>query len=930
MYRLILLAILCFILFPTVYADTISVPAGGNFQAAWTAAKCGDTIILQAKASYETPDLFVPNSLTNKNCSSAQPITIASSIPAPPRGIRVTKADRDNNMPKLIVKGGSAFFEARAGTGHIRLSNLWFTNKEGQTATLLLANNGEDIRHPDPRDPQADWPHDIEIDHCWFNPVEWDMYPDANLCSSVNTAVGMVGINVTVRDSVMKGFGARYGKGVGANLPTCGTVPLDGESVIIGTAPGPILLDNNEMEEWFVAFFIGGGDPGSMYGGNVMANPAPTLTSATLSNVNGLSVGMNIAFEMFTESPTFPGLTVAAGTITAINGNSVTYTRLVGKWGKTAAGNPSDNYIPLPDGVRPKTIDDPGGVAPCTLDRLGAPRWCSQAYWGGYNPSNITITHNDINKPDRWYNYVGTDGKGFFEIKLCDGCLIDGNRFHGKAGFTVTVRNQGGRAPWSAIRNLTISNNVADQFSAGMYSLWFDNEQLSTESSNIIFENNLMYGEYNNAAQSGFRPRIFSGTYGDRVIFRHNTILQSGRIMTYGLSLDWAGIDELTNFQFIDNIVGWGTGDESGYACFDGPINVCTPGYKWDKNAMIGAPTGPVQDRQSLATFPGNWNPADIAAVGFTNPAVGDYKLLTTSPYYRKASDGKDVGVDMDQLLAHLNGPIPVPSPTPISSPTPLPSPSISPSPSPQPSVSPAPTPTPPAGTIKLSGAVFSATDGSSFSFTKVVLVDASGARKEFFTQDGTYSFNVTPGNYTVDVEQQDYNSSPSKIQVSADSSTSGLSILNFTVGPSSWFKEGSVSCVPGPCAAPSPSPTPVPSPSPTPSPSVSPTPLPSPSVSPTPLPTPAPTPSPTPCPVATPAPTPIFILTRVETTTKVNIRSGPTVSSASVGVANANSRGWTTGTRLKDQFSALWFIFVGFDDGRSGYIADQFVRVKQ
>jgi hypothetical protein len=43
--------------------------------------------------------------------------------------------------------------------------------------------------------------------------------------------------------------------------------------------------------------------------------------------------------------------------------------------------------------------------------------------------------------------------------------------------------------------------------------------------------------------------------------------------------------------------------------------------------------------------------------------------------------------------------------------------------------------------------------------------------------------------------------------------------------------------------------------------------------------------------------------------------------------VANTNSRGWTTGTRLKDQFSALWFIFVGFDDGRSGYVADQFVR---
>ena len=487
------------------------------------------------------------------------------------------------------------------------------------------------------------------------------MYPEANLCSSVNTAVGMVGINVTIRDNVMKGFGARYGSGAGANLPGCGSVQLDGESVIIGTAPGPMLIDNNQMEEWFVAFFIGGGDPGSMYGGTVASSPMPTLTSATLSNVAGLKVGDNIAFEMNAASPTFTNVTVGAGTITSINGNNVTYTRLVGKWGT------NDNYIQIPDGAaRPKTVADPGGVAPCTPNFLGKPVWCSKAYWGGYNPSNITITHNYINKPKRWYDYVGTDGKGFFEIKLCDTCLIDGNIFEGRTGFTVTVRNQGGRAPWSAIKNLTLSNNLATQFSAGFSSLFFDNEQLSMESSNIVFDNNLMYGEYDNSSQSGFRPRVFSGTYGDNVRFTHNTVLQSGRIVTYGNGADQAGIDELTGFVFKDNIVNWGTGTQIGYACFDGAPSVCTPNYIWTKNAMIGAPTGPIYEELSLASFPaGNWNPGTIADVGFTNPGAGNYKLLSTSPYYRKASDGKDVGVDMDQLLAHLNGPIPIPTPTP-------------------------------------------------------------------------------------------------------------------------------------------------------------------------------------------------------------------------------------------------------------------------
>ena len=75
------------------------------------------------------------------------------------------------------------------------------------------------LRIPDPRDPQVDWPHDIIVDHCFFNPVEWDMYPELICALRLILPSGLVGINVTIRDSMMKGFGARYGIGVGANQP---------------------------------------------------------------------------------------------------------------------------------------------------------------------------------------------------------------------------------------------------------------------------------------------------------------------------------------------------------------------------------------------------------------------------------------------------------------------------------------------------------------------------------------------------------------------------------------------------------------------------------------------------------------------------------------------------------------------------------------
>jgi hypothetical protein len=294
---------------------------------------------------------------------------------------------------------------------------------------------------------------------------------------------------------------------------------------------------------------------------------------------------------------------------------------------------------------------------------LGAarPSVPGRAVWNGYVPSDIVITHNYFNKPTRWFDLNRSDGKGMFEIKLCDGCLVDGNVFDGKTGWTVTVRNQGGRAPWSVIKDLTISNNLSVRFSAGFAGLLKDNQRLSKESTNIVVTNNLMYGDTGPDPVYGERPYFFSAVFGRGVSITHNTVLQTGDIMRSGSGPNDPGA--ITDFVFRDNIVNWGIYPK-GYRCFTGAPRLCTPKYIWTRNVMIGAPTGPLYDQQSLADFPsGNWNPPSIARVGFADPAKNNYRLLSSSPYFRSASDGKDVGVDMDQLLEHLNGPIPAVTP---------------------------------------------------------------------------------------------------------------------------------------------------------------------------------------------------------------------------------------------------------------------------
>src|SRR5438105_4434448 len=84
------------------WAATITVPSGGDFQAALNSATPGDTIVLQAGVTYPILGGFT---LPNKG-SSTQMITIQSSAlgSLPAAGYRVHPSDSPN-MPKLVETG---------------------------------------------------------------------------------------------------------------------------------------------------------------------------------------------------------------------------------------------------------------------------------------------------------------------------------------------------------------------------------------------------------------------------------------------------------------------------------------------------------------------------------------------------------------------------------------------------------------------------------------------------------------------------------------------------------------------------------------------------------------------------------------------------------------------------------------------------------
>jgi uncharacterized protein (TIGR03437 family) len=301
-------------------------------------------------------------------------------------------------------------------------------------------------------------------------------------------------------------------------------------------------------------------------------------------------------------------------------------------------------------------------------------------------PSNIEIRRNFVFKPLSWKvsdpTYAGKHWtvKNLFELKNAKNVVIDGNIFQncwtdGQTGIPIlfTTRNQDGTAPYSIIQNVTFTNNIVKGAEGGVNFLGTDNEKPSQRSTGALIANNLwtdIRGPF----------MTMNGYY--NVTLDHNTSFQTNN--TYTLYGDQALGYVSTNNLTIENP--WGIFGDGGYMGTAG-LAKYTPSYVFSKNLMVGA--------SSSMNPSGNFYPAIASDVGFVDFAGGNYRLSSSSPYSKAGTDGKDVGVDFDQLNAALGGSAPSPTPTPTPSVTPTPTPTATPTPTPTPTATPTPTPTP-------------------------------------------------------------------------------------------------------------------------------------------------------------------------------------------------------------------------------------------
>jgi hypothetical protein len=123
---------------------------------------------------------------------------------------------------------------------------------------------------------------------------------------------------------------------------------------------------------------------------------------------------------------------------------------------------------------------------------------------------------------------------------------------------------------------------------------------------------------------------------------------------------------KMAGFNFTNSIVTsgqypiWSTGQYGTADCANADVPLttienCFSGYSFSWNAIASVPT-----QYPASKWPsGNWfysSPADVGFVNYQNGNGGDYHLLATSPAKGAASDGKDLGADVNAVFAAING----------------------------------------------------------------------------------------------------------------------------------------------------------------------------------------------------------------------------------------------------------------------------------
>lgn len=593
--------------YPTTSGTTINVPRGGDVQAAIDAAKLGDTIVLEAGATYTGHF-----KLTNKSGSGWIVIRSSNMSGLPAEGTRVSPALHARAMPKLLAPdytSYSSLIRTNTGAHHYRFVGIEF----GVTSDLMylttLIELGDD---GDSQSTLDSVPHDIVIDRCYIH---------GNNLGAVRRGVALNSARTAIIDSYISNI---HG------------VNTDVQAIAGWNGPGPHKIVNNYLESGGETVMFGGGSieienmlPSDIeFRRNLVTRPVqwknpiiPTPTGLSVAGTaasGALKAGTKYYYTItgrgkIDNKITATSATVAEASATLASGQNAV--KLSWKAAKYATEYRIYRTSIAPGGTRTWTAYTVTGTSFTDLGASGT-------------------AEAPPTKGTRWMI------KNLLEMKYGQRMLIDGNIFEnnwpdGQTGYALLIKSDNyATDPWSITRDISFTNNIVRHSAAAINILGRDYKHPSGQVTNFLIKNNLFDDiSSTNWGGDGVFLKI---TETANVTVENNTILHTGTVIVpYGVPS--------TGFVFRNNLFSHnkygirGDGVGVGY----GTLNAFFPGWIFSHNVLVNP-------GRNISSYPAdNFFPASLDEVKFVNQATGDYRLSTTSTYKNAGSDGKDVGADI-------------------------------------------------------------------------------------------------------------------------------------------------------------------------------------------------------------------------------------------------------------------------------------------
>jgi hypothetical protein len=325
---------------------------------------------------------------------------------------------------------------------------------------------------------------------------------------------------------------------------------------------------------------------------------------------------------------------------------------------------------------------------------------------GSYQQTDVEIRNNWMYKPLTWYPSSSTyDGvsrieKNHLEFKQCDRCLVEANVMQNTwSGYSqvgsamVMTPRENGVPPCCYDTNITVRYNYithacevfqtgSDPAAQGQNHNTFHDLVADDLTYNLSgsYSCSLTYLTQLFSPPNNGGSEVPADTVVDNLTVNHLTIVTSLNNVQGLDVLDGpapSSPQQVSNISFLNSIMdagiyGFHTATGGSYSCTNGNgasnltlINGCWKNNSFDYHVLVrGAKAG--------GAWPGTHNsmPTTFTTVGFVNynnGVGGDYRLctgagtpasscLTASPYHRAASDGKDIGANVQLVNRYLKG----------------------------------------------------------------------------------------------------------------------------------------------------------------------------------------------------------------------------------------------------------------------------------